>query len=108
MSEAHAQSTEDIKKSIRVYMAVFGSLMVLTVLTVAVAYFHFLTGPMAIFVGLTIAVVKASLVALYFMHLIHEEKTIYRVLVLTFFFFAVCLFVPVITDLNAQAGHHVP
>ena len=52
---------------VRTYLTVFGLLMVLTVVTVVVAYFDlkFLNVVMAV----CIAVAKASVVALYFMHL---------------------------------------
>jgi cytochrome c oxidase subunit 4 len=48
-------------------LAVFGALLVLTVMTVLVTKFDF--GNFNIYVALAIAVVKATLVALYFMHL---------------------------------------
>jgi len=51
---------------LRIYFAVFASLMVLTGVTVAVAYFDL--GPLNTIVALSIAVTKAALVILYFMH----------------------------------------
>jgi cytochrome c oxidase subunit IV len=45
-------------------------------------------------------VIKGSLVAGFFMHLISEKKLIYAVLALTVAFFIVLLFVPVITHNN--------
>ena len=51
---------------VRIYFAVFGSLMVLTAITVAVAYLDL--GPLNTIVALVIAVSKATLVILYFMH----------------------------------------
>jgi cytochrome c oxidase subunit 4 len=53
--------------SIRVYVTIFLSLLVLTAATVFVAYFDF--GVMNTPVALTIAVFKASLVVIYFMGL---------------------------------------
>jgi cytochrome c oxidase subunit 4 len=52
--------------SLKLYFAVFGLLMVGTALTVAVAFFDL--GPLNNVVMLTIAVVKAMFVVLYFMH----------------------------------------
>ena len=49
------------------YLAVFASLMVLTVVTVAASRFDF--GPWNTVVALGIAVVKATLVVFFFMHL---------------------------------------
>ena len=57
---------------IRTYLAVFGGLLVLTVLTVAVARVD-LGGWNAV-VAVGIASLKASLVALFFMHLLYDEK----------------------------------
>jgi cytochrome c oxidase subunit IV len=51
----------------RVLLTVFGALMVFTVLTVAVTYVDL--GPGNILLALGIAVAKAALVAMYFMHL---------------------------------------
>ncbi len=89
--EAHV---DDIKKHVRVYIIVFVSLAFLTLVTVSVSYVH--VGIAAhIAIALFIAVVKGTLVACYFMHLISERKLIYSVLVLTVVFFAVLMFLPV-------------
>jgi cytochrome c oxidase subunit IV len=71
---------------VRGYMAVFGALLVLTVVTVAVSYLQMPAGP-AVAVGLTIAVLKAGLVATFFMHLKHERQLIYVALIFTAIFF---------------------
>ena len=93
MSDNHAV---DIGKHVRTYMIVFGSLMVLTVLTVSVYYLK-LSVPVAITLALIIAAIKATLVACYFMHLISEKKLIYLILSITVAFFIVLLFVPLLT-----------
>lgn len=54
-----------------VLLKVFGGLIVLTVLTVAAAYIPF--GPLAVPIAIGIAVTKASLVVLYFMHLKYDN-----------------------------------
>ena len=89
----------DIDKHVRIYITVFVALMVLTIITVAISRVH-LPVPIAVTVALLVAVVKGSLVACYFMHLISEKKLIYAVLVLTVVFFAVLLALPVITHSN--------
>ena len=86
----------DIDKHVRIYIVVFVSLMVLTLVTVAVSYLH-LPIHQAVLVALLIATIKGSLVACYFMHLISEKKLIYSVLALTVFMFLVLLLVPVFT-----------
>jgi len=90
-------SAEDIKKHIRVYMTVGCALLFLTAVTVGVSYIH-LPIALAIFVGLLIATVKASLVAGYFMHLIDEKKIIYWVLAITAIFFVALMMLPIFTD----------
>lgn len=78
--------------SIKPYLIVFGTLMVLTVVTVAVSHLD-LSRPLALFVGISIAVVKASLVALFFMHLKGERALIWGLLglcaVFTLFLFSI-------------------
>ncbi len=86
----------DIDKHVRVYITVFVTLMALTIVTVAVSRYH-LPVPIAVSVALLVAIVKGSLVACYFMHLISEKKLIYAVLGLTGAFFLVLLALPVIT-----------
>jgi cytochrome c oxidase subunit 4 len=95
--DAHA--ADDIKAHVRTYLMVFGALMVLTVLTVGVSYLD-VSVPMAILVALAIATVKGSLVAGFFMHLLHEKKVIYWVLVLTVVFFVFLMAIPLFTDLD--------
>src|SRR6187401_383502 len=94
MSSDHAAA--DIDKHVKVYITVFVSLMVLTVVTVAISRFH-LPIPIAVSVALLVALIKGSLVACYFMHLISEKKLIYAVLALTVVFFIVLLALPVVT-----------
>ena len=88
-----------IEDHIRVYLTVFGALAVLTVLTVAASYLDISTTE-AIFLALTIATVKASLVAGYFMHLITEKQTIIWILCLTFIFLLFCMIIPMITVID--------
>jgi cytochrome c oxidase subunit 4 len=94
----------DIDKHVRVYITVFVALMILTVITVAVSYLH-LSVPMAVTVALFVAIVKGSLVAGYFMHLVSEKKLIYAVLVLTIVFFAALMALPVVTHSNGYWIH---
>ena len=89
-------TAEEVKKSVRTYMVIFAALAGLTVLTVAASYIDLAPGP-AIALALVIASVKASLVAMFFMHLIDERKAIYWTLILTVVFFIVLMFLPVIT-----------
>ena len=103
MSDHAADMTSDhavdIDKHVRIYITVFVALMALTLITVAVSYLD-LPPAMAIPVALFIAIVKGSLVACYFMHLISERKLIYAVLVITAIKFVALLFLPVFTHSN--------
>jgi cytochrome c oxidase subunit 4 len=64
VTEAHASAA-------KTYGKVLGVLIALTVVTVLAAGFDFGSGNVVI--ALVIATVKASLVALFFMHLLHEK-----------------------------------
>lgn len=82
-----SEHVHDIQKEVKGYLIVGGSLLFLTIVTVAVSYLHLnLVG--AIILALIVATIKGSLVACYFMHLITEQKLIYITLVLTVIFFA--------------------
>jgi len=94
MSESDAES---IRKQTRSYITVFVTLMVMTVLTVLVSYAHMPVG-LAILVALVIASFKGSLVASVFMHLSHERKVIYWVLLLTVIFFIALMAIPSISQ----------
>ena len=85
------------------YRKVFIYLLIGTTLTVWASYMEFnvhnsIAG--AVFVGLTIAMIKGYLVAANFMHLNSESKLIYWILLLTLFFLALLLFIPVLWDVN--------
>jgi cytochrome c oxidase subunit IV len=94
----------DIDRHVRVYITVFVALMVLTIVTVAISRLH-LSVPIAVTVALLVAIIKGSLVACYFMHLISEKKLIYAVLALTVAFFAVLLAVPSLTFFDGYWIH---
>lgn len=78
----HQMTAEEVKKHVKGYYMVFGALLVLTVITVGVSYLH-LSVLGAVLVALAVATTKGTLVALYFMHLISEQKIIYWTLGLT-------------------------
>ncbi|MHC4178381.1 MAG: cytochrome C oxidase subunit IV family protein, partial [Planctomycetota bacterium] len=67
----HAEESLGHVVDFRVLVAVFGALMVLTAITVAVSYFDF--GALNLVVAMGVATIKASLVALYFMHLRYDS-----------------------------------
>ena len=99
-------SPEDIKKETRTYVLVFVALAALTIITVGVSYLDLNRGA-AISLALIIAITKGSLVAMFFMHLLSEEKLIYGVLVLTVVFFAALMLLPAGSYLNAVGDNFV-
>ena len=103
-----SSNAHDVQQEVKKYMIVFMSLLFLTMVTVGVSYLHLnFTG--AIILALTIAVIKSSLVACYFMHLISERKLIYVVLVFTVFFFFSLMFLTVVNQHDLITGTiHVP
>lgn len=73
----------------RVYIAVFLSLMVLTGITVAVAFVNL--GPLNNVVALGIACTKAALVILYFMHVRYSDSLVKLSVVIAIVFLAILL-----------------
>ncbi|MFB3854822.1 MAG: cytochrome C oxidase subunit IV family protein [Vicinamibacterales bacterium] len=74
---------------LRIYYAVFAALLVMTGLTVLVAYFNLgLLNPL---VALSIAVFKATLVVLYFMHARYSPKLVWVVAVASVFWLGILL-----------------
>jgi cytochrome c oxidase subunit IV len=79
----------------KVYVSVFLALCVLTVITVQVAG-HDL-GPFNLIVALGVAITKASLVVLYFMHARYSPRLTGVVIASSIAFFAILLFL-ILTD----------
>ena len=73
--------------NVRPYLMVFGMLLVLTVVTVAVASLN-LGDSTTVLVAVSIATLKASLVAMFFMHLKGEKPMVFWSLGLTAVLFA--------------------
>ena|SRR5712692_6882811 len=97
--EAITNIEEFKKQHVRKYIVVFLSLLGLTIITVTVSELN-LGVRATIMVALLIAVIKGSLVASYFMHLVSEKKMIYMTLILTVVFFAVLMALPLFHHAN--------
>jgi len=78
-----ADNVEEIQKSVKTYMKVFGALIVLTFITVGLSKVEMPTHGQNILIGMIVATFKAALVGLIFMHLNHERSTIYKLMVFT-------------------------
>lgn len=81
------------------YYKVFGGLIVLTVLTYAVSYMSL--GPASLPVAMVVAVAKASLVCMFFMHLKYDDRYHVFVFLSTLIFVAI-FFTFTIFDLNSR------
>ena len=92
----------DISKHVRLYIMVFVALAILTVATVGASMVDLPTHGLNIAVGLFIAMVKGSLVAVIFMHLKWDWalKVISGTLLLCVFFFAVLMALPTLATLD--------
>ena len=78
-----------------IYVGVFAALMVLTTATVAVAYVDL--GMLNIGVALTVAVLKAALVVLFFMHVKYSSRLV-QLVVIASIVWLVILFAITLTD----------
>ena len=92
-----AESAEDIREEVRVYLTVFIALACLTVVTVAISYVGMPTA-LAICMAMVVASVKAGLVAGFFMHLVTEKRVIIWLLVLSAAFLLFLVFLPLWTE----------
>ena len=89
----------------RVLLAVYGVLFVLTILTVAVT--HFELGNWNVWVALLIAVTKAGVVSLYFMHLRWDSPFNAICLIAALFF--VCIFIGItVLDTKEYKVNYTP
>ena len=73
--------------NVRPYLIVFGALLALTIVTVSVASLNLSEGT-TVLVAVSIAAIKATLVALFFMHLKGEKPMVFWPLGLTAVLFA--------------------
>jgi cytochrome c oxidase subunit 4 len=90
---------------VTVYYAVFGALMVLTAATVAVAFVDL--GRFNIAVALAVALVKATLVVLFFMHVKYSSR-LTKLICGTAFFFLLVLFGLTLSDYLSRGWYTAP
>lgn len=90
---------------VRVYILVFLALMVFTAITVFVAYFDLAKywGPLNAILALSIAVFKATLVVLYFMHVRYGSR-LTQVIVAAGVFWFVILIAFTMADYLTRSG----
>ena len=85
----------------RVYIIIFLTLMAGTGLTVLAAFQDF-PGPLNAVVALTIAVIKATCVVLYFMHVRYSSRLIWLVIAAALFWLAI-MFALTISDYSTRS-----
>ncbi|AKU92804.1 cytochrome C oxidase subunit IV family protein [Vulgatibacter incomptus] len=95
-SHPHAEELHHEPLPLMIYGGVFGGLLFLTFITVFISQFHF--GDWNLVVAMAVAVVKASLVVLYFMNLKHDHDRFNGVVFLTGLLFLVIFTGPTLWD----------
>jgi cytochrome c oxidase subunit IV len=73
----------------RTYVSVFIALIVLTVATVGLSFLEL--GPWHLVAGMGIGVVKAVIVILFFMHVLHSDRLTWLVIAAGFFWLALLI-----------------
>jgi cytochrome c oxidase subunit 4 len=92
MSHSHEHAhAHDHSKDAKIYTAVLVALLILTVITVSASKIQFGSGMVNVVVALAIATVKATLVSLFFMHLLHDKPVNAIILVTSFMFLGIFL-----------------
>ena len=84
------------------YYAIFGALMILTGATVAAAFINL--GSMNFPVAISIAIVKATLVILFFMHVKYSSRLTKMIVGIAFFFLAILLLLT-LTDYGSRGWY---
>lgn len=85
------------------YIIVTAALLLLTVLTVGMSFVD-MAAEWHLVSGLTIGVCKASLVGLFFMHLIHSPRTTWAVVIVTLFWLVAVLIGLTFTDYASRTA----
>jgi cytochrome c oxidase subunit 4 len=100
MEHAHSTHATHAHPSVGLYLAVFGTLMVLTAITVAVAFVNL--GPLNNVVALGIAGIKTSLVVLFFMHVHYASRTT-KIFAAAGFFWLSILITFTVSDMHVRS-----
>ena len=75
--------TTNPKAEAATYLRTLISLLILTAITVGASYINFGSSAINVVVALTIATIKATLVALFFMHVIHSSRLTWAVILVS-------------------------
>jgi cytochrome c oxidase subunit IV len=91
------------KSPLKMYFAVWATLLVFTFVTYKVAFIEL--GPFNAVVALVIATLKATLVALFFMHVWHAGERLIKLVIVAAIFFLVLLLGLTMSDYLTRAWH---
>lgn len=109
---SHSDHPIDYAKESRTYIAVLAALLFLTVVTVGASYVQFGSSAANVVIALTIATIKASIVSLFFMHLLHDKPVNGIIAVGGFLFLGIFLmfdFIDISSRANVQPQNlHAP
>lgn len=97
MEHAHSEHSHP---SVALYFTIFGALMVLTAITVAVAFVNL--GPLNNVVALLVAFIKTVLVVLFFMH-VHYSSWTTKIFAAAGFFFLAILISFTVSDMQVRS-----
>jgi cytochrome c oxidase subunit 4 len=89
----------------KIYILVFVTLLLLTLVTVDVAFYD--AGWLSLYIALAIATTKATLVILYFMHLRYSSKLTWA-FVAAGLLFLIILLAFTMSDIFTRGGMHEP
>ena len=93
----------DPKKEARTYAVTLVSLLILTAITVGASYVQFGSSSANVVIALTIATIKAIIVALFFMHLLYD-KPVNAVAAVAGFLFLGILLLFTLLDIGTRDG----
>jgi cytochrome c oxidase subunit 4 len=99
--DTHAHHAADPKKEALTYTATLVALLILTGITFGASYVNFGSSSANIAVALIIASIKATLVALIFMHVLHE-KPLTGIMAIAGFLFLGIFLTFVLLDIGAR------
>jgi cytochrome c oxidase subunit 4 len=87
----HTEHAVDPKVETRNHIITLVTLLILTAITVGASYIQFGSSAVNIVIALTIATIKASIVGLFFMHLLHDKPVNAVIAVAGFIFLGIFL-----------------
>ncbi|MGE0682662.1 MAG: cytochrome C oxidase subunit IV family protein [Candidatus Binatia bacterium] len=99
MEHVHSAHATHAHPTVGLYVTIFGALMVLTAVTVGVAFLNL--GPLNNVVALGIAGIKTSLVVLFFMHVHYASRTT-KIFAAAGFFWLSILIIFTVSDMHVR------